>query len=265
VDAGTRLVYVYLSKILPLLVMPLSVTLTLAILAVLFLRYEKRLWAMVFLSASVVLLWVASTPIVASALYQRVESTYPAAALEQIPVGDCIVLLGGAVGPPMPPRVDIELNDAIDRVFQAAKLYRAGKGRVIIVTAGNQPWSESRWAEAELIRELLVEWGVPESAVMLEGSSRNTRENAVYSKNIIDAQQCTNTLLVTSAAHMPRAAAAFRSVGVEVTAISTDVRIANVGRLTVGSFIPSAHALAMTSDAIREWIGRWYYSYKGWN
>ena len=258
--------YVYLSKILPLFVMPLSIALMLGVLAILLLRYEKRLWAMALLSVSVVLLWVASTPIVAMSLYRQLESAHPPVAVEDLPGGgDCIVLLGGAVGPPMPPRVDIEFNEAVDRVYQTAKLYRAGKARVVIVTAGNQPWSESRWAEAELIRELLMEWGVPDSAVMLEGSSRNTRENALYSKNIIDAQQCQSTLLVTSAAHMPRAVASFRSAGVEVFPVSTDVRVADTGRLGVGSFIPSAHALAMTSDAVREWVGRWYYSYKGWN
>ena len=258
-------VYVYLSKILPILVMPLTVALVLAVLAVLFLRNEKRRWAIVLLSRSVVLLWVASTPSVAAALYRQLESVNPPIAVEDLPEGDCIVLLGGTVGPPMPPRVDIELNEAVDRVYQVAKLHRAGKGRVVIVTAGNQPWSESRWAEAELIRELLVEWGVPESAVMLEGSSRNTRENALYSKNIIDAQQCENTLLVTSAAHMPRAVAAFSSVGVRVIPVSVDVRIAETGGMTFASFIPSAGALAMTSDAIRELIGRWYYNFKGWN
>ncbi len=45
-------------------------------------------------------------------------------------------------------------------------------------------------AEADLIRDLLMEWGVPKDAIFLEGSSRNTRENALYSKNILNAINC---------------------------------------------------------------------------
>ena len=128
-----------------------------------------------------------------------------------------------------------------------------------------QPWSESKMSEADLIRDLLIEWGVPGEAILLEGSSRNTRENALYSKNIMDLIGCEDALLVTSAAHMPRAAAAFRSVGLTVTPVSTDVRAPKQVIPILISFLPSADALAMTSSAIREWLGQKVYAWKGWN
>jgi uncharacterized SAM-binding protein YcdF (DUF218 family) len=136
---------------------------------------------------------------------------------------------------------------------------------MLIVTAGNQPWSLSPWAEADLIRDLLVEWGVPEEAIFLEGSSRNTRENAIFSKNLIDSIHCETSLLVTSAAHMPRAVAAFQAVGVSITPVSTDVRVVDKGLPPAMDFLPSASAMAMTSDAIREWIGAAVYRSQGWN
>ena len=37
------------------------------------------------------------------------------------------------------------------------------------------------------------------------------------------------------------------------------------GGALVRAFLPSAEALEMTSAALREWIGRWYYEFKGWN
>jgi uncharacterized SAM-binding protein YcdF (DUF218 family) len=257
--------YVYLSKILPLFVMPVGLVLVLSLLALLFLLKKMRKTAAGLLMAAVAVLWAASTPIVAHKLYAGLEARYPPRTLESIPGGDCIVVLGGSLGAPLSPRIDVEFNEAIDRVYKTAKLFNAGKGRIVIVTAGNQPWSESRWAEAELIRDLLVEWGVPNDSIMLEGSSRNTRENAVYSRNIINAIGCSNTLLVTSAAHMPRAVAAFREAGVIVTPISTDVRITQRTRFNAVDYLPDAQALAMTSEAIREWIGRAVYSVKGWN
>jgi uncharacterized SAM-binding protein YcdF (DUF218 family) len=257
-------VYVYLSKILPLFLMPLSVALALALVALILLRRDRKKTSAGLLVLAMAALWVASMPVVANLLYRGIESRYPARPLDQLPAGGCVILLGGVVGAPLPPRVDIELHDSVDRVYKTAEIYHAGKAPVVIVTGGNQPWSESSWAEADLIRELLIKWDVPEEAIFLEGSSRNTRENALYTKNIIDAIKCESPLLVTSAIHMPRAVAAFKGVGVSVRPVSTDVRVAGSALPSVMDFLPNARALAMTSDAIREWVGQMVYEFQGW-
>jgi len=258
--------YVYLSKILPVFIMPLSLVTLLLLVALFLLRRNKLRTAAGLLVLALAVLWTASTPFVAGQLYRQIESRYPPMQMEDIPVRDCMVVLGGAIGGLLPPRVEIDMNDAIDRIYKAAALYRAGKAPAVIVTGGNQPWSKNYVAEADLIRELLIEWGVPTEAIFLEGSSRNTRENAVYSKNVIDSMNCKDALLVTSAAHMPRAAAAFNSAGVAVTPVSTDVRaVETLGLPGVMEFMPSASALAMTSEALREWIGQKVYAWQGWN
>ncbi|MBT8058358.1 MAG: YdcF family protein [Gammaproteobacteria bacterium] len=257
--------YVYLSKILPVFVMPLGVVSVLLLLALFFIRRDKRRTAAGLLGLGLAVLWLASTPFVAAQLYRQLESRYPPVPLEDVPIRGCMVVLGGVLGGVLPPRVEVDMNDSIDRIYKAAALYRAGKAPSVIVTGGNQPWSKIYTAEADLIRDLLIEWGVPKDVIFLEGSSRNTRENALYSKNIIDAMSCTDALLVTSAAHMPRAVAAFNSVGVAVTPVSTDVRAVGQALPGIMDFVPSAGALATTSDAIREWIGQKVYSWQGWN
>ena len=257
--------YVYLSKILPLFVMPVSLVLILLIAAVFLLAKGLRKSASGLMAAAIALLWLASTPFVADTLYSALEARYRPVPLGDLPTSDCIVLLGGAVSPALWPRVDIELQEAVDRVYKTAQLVRAGRARFVIVSAGNQPWSASPWAEAELIRDLLVEWGVPEDTIFLEGSSRNTRENAIYSKHLIDSIHCSSTLLVTSAGHMPRAMAAFESAGVSVAPVSTDVRVVPGGKFLAVMLLPDADALQRTSDAIREWVGRMFYQVKGWN
>jgi uncharacterized SAM-binding protein YcdF (DUF218 family) len=255
--------YVYLSKILPLLLMPVTIVLVLSLIALLLQRGSKKMAASL-LAVAISVLWVASTPMVANGLYRGLESRYPPQPLAEVQEADCIVLLGGVIGAPMPPRVEADLGETVDRVYKSAQLFRAGKARSLIVTAGNQPWSQSAWTEADLIRDLLVEWGVPKGVIFLEGSSRNTRENAIYSKNLIDSINCKESLLVTSAAHMPRALAAFQSVNASVIPVSTDVRIIDRDVPTPMDFLPSAGALAMTSEAIREWIGQWVYKLQGW-
>jgi uncharacterized SAM-binding protein YcdF (DUF218 family) len=252
--------YVYLSKILPLFVMPLSVVLMLLLVALILLRLGKKGISASFLLLAMLVLWIASMPFVAALLYRSIESHYAAVPLDQVPAGGCVIVLGGVVGAPNPPRVDIELTDSIDRVYKTAELYHAGKAPYVIVTGGNQPWSESAKAEAELIREVLMDWDVPKDAIFLEGSSRNTRENALYTKNIINRLFCEQPLLVTSAAHMQRAVAAFDSVGIGVTPVVTDVRVVDQSLPGVMDFLPDAQSLAMTSEAIREWLGQKVYA-----
>lgn len=257
--------YVYLSKILPQLFMPVGLVLTFGILALLFWLWGKRQISGGLGLLALALLFFASLPIVASGLYGRLEGRFPPEPLSEIPVSQCMVVLGGAVGLPMPPRLDIELGEAVDRVYKAAQLYRLGKAGRVFVSAGNQPWAGEGPSEASLIGELLVEWGVPADAIQLEGRSRNTRENAMNIKPMLEAAGCERSLLITSAAHMQRALASFKAVGLAAYPVVTDIRVTTAAEYTVMDFIPDARALAMTSDAVREWMGQWVYERKGWN
>jgi len=247
------------------MVLPIGIVIELSVVALLFLLYGKRKASAAFLIGALLVLWVSSMPIVAETLYGKLEKDFPPAALADIPISKCIVLLGGAVGPALSPRVDVEMMEAVDRVHKAAQLYRAGKGELLIVSGGNQPWSPFEQPEAESIQTLLLEWGVPVSAIVLDGASRNTRENAVNSRALLDTLGCNRPLLVTSAAHMVRSVTAFEKLGVDVFAVSADVRVIRKSTVTVLDFLPDAAALLMTTDAVREWLGRRVYEWRGWN
>lgn len=257
--------YIYLSKILPLVVLPIGIVIELSIIALVFLWKGKRVLATIFLVASMLVLWVSSMPIVANNLLGRLEQQNPAVTLSDIPDSDCIVLLGGAVGPVLPPRVDVDLLAAADRVFKAASLYHAGKGSLIIVAGGNQPWSPFKETEAEAISSVLVDWGVPVSAILLDKKSRNTRENIINVRVLLGDSGCGTPLLITSAAHMKRSIASFAKVGIRVFPVSVDVRVVRTSKLTVFDFFPDVKALDKTTTAMREWIGQKYYRLRGWN
>lgn len=255
----------YLTKVLPLLLMPLSVCVMMLLLA-LFLHFTgKRRTSVFCLTAAVIVLWGSSLPVVADRLLWSLERQHPPVPVADIPVSDCLLVLGGALGVLQHPRVDVELTDAADRVYQAAKLYRLGKARSLIVAAGNQPWSSRQVPEAVLIRDLLVEWGVPRDVIGLDSVSRNTRENAINSLALVRAADCRSNLLVTSAWHMPRALAAFEKAGLKMFPVSVDVRMVSQTGAEWSRFIPRADVLAATSDALHEWMGIWVYRWKGWN
>ncbi len=252
----------FLSKLLPIVLYPLGLAILLAIFALAFGRFRRAARAALLLA--VALLWLPSMPVTANLLALRWEAAYPPVAEADLPQADAIVLLGGFVDQPLPPRIAPDLTAGADRLFEAARLYRAGRAAHIVVSAGNLPWHTILAPEAQWIGGLLAELGVPAEAVILETKSRNTRENAVFSAAILSDKGWHSVLLVTSADHMRRAMATFRKAGVAVTAAPADVAGHWPLYDDVLDFLPSADALAETSSILKEMIGMVYYRLRGW-
>src|SRR4029077_16516066 len=96
--------------------------------------------------------------------------------------------------------------------------------------------------------------GVAHDRITAEEQSRNTIENAVFSRLLADPKPGERLLLVTSASHMPRAIAAFRAAGFPVEAYPVNWHTR--GRRDAAELFPSfAGGLAMTDYAMHEWIG----------
>jgi uncharacterized SAM-binding protein YcdF (DUF218 family) len=252
------LVTLFLGKLLPIVIYPLGLVISLVFMAGLCVALKLWRSAISSIAAAFLLLWVCSTPIFASWALGTLERQYPAKAMAEIPEAEVAIVLGGAIAQPLPPRAVADLTGASDRVLHAARLYKAGKARRILVSAGNLPWLGSVKPEAELIRELLIEWGVPLSAIEIAGGSRNTFENALEIKEIWSRSGFKSALLVTSAAHMPRAMAVFRRAGLPVIACTTDVRAVELSS-SILHWLPNAADLAVTTEAMKEWIGYWTY------
>ncbi len=247
------------------MLLPIGLVIELSLVALLFLKFNKKKTSATFMTIAVLVLWVSSMPFVANTLLGKLEKDYPAVMITEVPVSQCAVVLGGTLEPVMPPRIDIDMSEAVDRLRKAAQLFRTGRAKVIIVSGGNQPWSPFAEPEAESMKILLLEWGVPATAIVLEGASRNTRENALNSIVLLEKLACGTPLLVTSAAHMKRSVAVFEKLGVAVFPVSADVRVIDASEFTPFDFLPDAEALKQTTDAMREWIGQQVYRWQGWN
>jgi uncharacterized SAM-binding protein YcdF (DUF218 family) len=109
----------------------------------------------------------------------------------------------------------------------------------------------------------LVELGVPRSALILDTKSRNTRENAVNTAAIFKVRGWRSGILVTSAAHMPRALAAFQRVGLSVVPATTGVR-AGPTEFDGLDLQMSNEARRRTTEAIKEILGLLVYRLLGW-
>ncbi len=254
---------VILSKVLPLFVYPVGLCIGLLTFSGISIRFGRKKIGALFGIIAVGQLWLASSPFVADWLYASLERLYPLLPIASIPNADAIVVLGGAVGGTIPPRIFPDLNDAADRILYGARLYRAGKAPAVIASGGATSWLGASMPESIAIADLLNEWGVSKSAIIQETQSRNTRENAIDVKRIMDAKGFKRALLVTSASHMPRALAAFRKVGMDVIAAPTDVRVVDK-KFTLMDWLPEAGALDRFTTAMKEYIGMGYYWVRGW-
>ena len=254
----------FVSKLLPQLIYPLGLFIWLTIAGGVLAWLGRRRLGVAVLSVAVFVLWVASTPVFSGSIRAALERSYLPVSVSESPVADAIVVLGGAVSGPAYPRVDLELDDAADRVLHAARLYRAGKAVFVIATGGNIPWLAGSGPEASAISKLLQEWGVPEDAIILESDSATTRENAINTKRILEERELDMVLLVTSALHMPRALATFHAVGVNAAPSPTDYEVVEKQKTTVLDFLPDAEALEGTTKAMKEYLGYAVYWMRGW-
>ena len=252
----------YLSKIAIVFITPLGLCIGLMILGLLLMAARLRKTGLGLVVFGTALLWVASMPVTSRSVLGSLERQYPPAAMSSSPSADVAILLGGAVGGPVSPRQTVDLGEASDRVYHAFELFRAGKVRTILISGGNLPWSPAAEPEAETIRKLLRSWGVPDEAIVTAGTSRTTAENAREVAALWPSLGFQSALLVTSAAHMPRALASFRKAGVPVTPSSTDIRVVD-DPLDPLDILPDAGALGGTSDAMKERIGYLVYWMRG--
>jgi uncharacterized SAM-binding protein YcdF (DUF218 family) len=254
----------YLSKLATQVIYPLPLSILLALAALLLLWRRHHRTAGMVLATSVAILWASSTQVIALALGHSLDSQFPPVLPANAPEAGAIVVLGGGLRMPVEPELWSDLGSGADRMLHAARLYHAGKAPVVVASGGGMPWGRSRQVGADGMADLLVEWGVPRSAILIEPDSRTTYENAVRTQALLDGHDIEDILLVTSAMHMPRALAVFRSVGLRTHPAGTDFRAMRGSSGTILSWIPSITNLTMTESAIKEYLGYAVYQWRGW-
>ena len=241
-----------LTKLLPLFVYPLGLSLVLVLTAWLLLWQDRKRPARVLLAMVVVILWVSSTPRFSNWIAGTLESEYPPLSVDSLPNAGAIVLLGGMTHGIVPGTGDVDLSEEVDRLLHAAALYRAGRAPLLLLAGGNAKGYEP---EAVSMRRVLTTLGVPGKAMLLEARSRNTRQNAKYSVQILRQRGINRVILVTSAYHMGRALFEFRQQGLTVYPAATDYQVVE-GPKTILDWLPQAAALEGTTKSIKEYLGR---------
>ncbi len=244
---------IYLHKLLPLFIMPIVVFLGL-ILICNYKGYKK----LIYLFS--ILFYIISTPIFSNFIMKIVEGEYKYQKLENLDKVDAIVILGG-----MLKIYEFENNYTVewqdpDRFFKGIELYNSFKSDKIVFTGGKSPFNMTAVSEGSVLKNYALKYGVLEEDIIVTKEVLNTYDESLAVSEVLGENK--TVILVTSAFHMKRAKLLFEQQGVKIIPYKVDYKSSINSRLYFIDFIPNSLALKKTEIALRELLGRLFYSFR---
>ncbi|WP_066838629.1 YdcF family protein [Rufibacter ruber] len=176
--------------------------------------------------------------------------------MQEVPHYDAAVVLTGVTRGDKSPHDRTHYGEGSERILDAIQLYKMGKVRKIIISGGSGSLQEVVNTEAHDLQQTALYAGVPAQDILLEEQSRNTRENARFTKELVQQQpRLQRLLLLTSAFHMRRAAGCFAKAGLAVATFPVDFQTHDRSFTPDDLLVPSAEALYKWEKIIHEWVG----------
>ena len=239
----------YLNKIIGFLINPMVVAVLLGVAALVLRRFDWRRTARWCVVAAFVWMWLWMTPtmtwIVGSSLEREFLVNGRVPTVETFPEADAIILLGGGIGGDTNLSSYAEMALSSDRVWQAARLYKAGKATKVVAT-GFDPQVTTL--------PLLKDFGLPEDSISFL-IARNTEEEAKG----IEKMGFKKILLVTSAWHMKRARLMFKKYApdIEIVCAPADFEQTMMAEnmFSFKFLLPDVNAFQLNYLALHEWVG----------
>ncbi|UKS24366.1 YdcF family protein [Paenibacillus sp. HWE-109] len=243
----------YLIKIAYTLIFPPGIIILLLLCIAIWLQQKKEYISTLLVGLAAVLLAVCSMPSFSNALLNSIESRYSPPAQVS---GDVLVMLtGGATLDTADPLTHGEgylTANTAARVLTVAELYRSTK--LPILLSGGQVFSDTG-NESQIAKRHLLALGIPETAIYMDDTSRNTEENAQHTLALLTKNGWKQPVLITSAFHMARSVKQFQKLKMAVIPYPTDYISQQKQELTFSKFVPSSSGLAVTGIALKEFLG----------
>jgi len=243
------------SKILGFLLAPVHVAIFLCVIGATLLYTRWRVWARALTTiGALALLLMGFTPLGAM-LAAPLEARFREAPRDLPAAPDGIIVLGGAANAELSAERNWPvLSEAAERLTTPIALMRKYPEARLVFSGGSAALLGPPYSETEVAKQFWNDVGLDESRVFFEGRSRNTLENAVFARELVQPKAGERWLLVTSATHMPRAMGVFRKAGFPVIAFPVDYRTRrDVWRLEFPG--GALGAMTLVESAAHEWAG----------
>lgn len=207
-------------------------------------------------------LYIFSIEPIKDMIVRPLEKIYKPIDQKGLEEGDVYVVLGGGSYDKAPLSFGmngIPTETALARIVEAVRLYRISPKKVIV--SGGIVWNSER-SEAEIYKDMMVDLGIMEKDIIIEGRSRTTSENARYTSEIMEEMGYEKAILITSATHMNRGVKSFERNEVEVIPAPCNytVRYNSYG---INAFMPRVSNIDLLIRALWEYVGYIYYALRG--
>jgi uncharacterized SAM-binding protein YcdF (DUF218 family) len=178
---------------------------------------------------------------------------------------DTVVVLGGGAATfgQSGAVVGLLTSGSVLRALEAARVYKAIGARLVIVSGGIPHPGFQLAPESALLRNALVDAGVPADRIVQDPEARTTREHPLTVAPILQSHHVRHFVLVTSPAHMRRALAVFHAAGLDPVPSVSLLRPENLP--PPRWIIPTDESLYQSGQAIYEYVAWIYYRWNGWN
>jgi uncharacterized SAM-binding protein YcdF (DUF218 family) len=243
-----------LSKTLGFMLMPSNFLIGLGTIgAILLATRWRRLGSRLMATAAILLAVCAFSPLGYLLLHPLEQRFPPWDSARGAPDG--IVILGASVEADLSAAHGVPVvRGAPDRIIRAAMLAQTYPNARVVFSGGSANLISNDAKEADYAAAIFEGLGIAKSRLIMERRSRNTLENAEFSRDLAKPKPGERWLLVTSAFHMPRSVGLFRKAGFAVEPYPVDWRTGDrLDFMAFSSF--GADGLTRTDTAIREWMG----------
>lgn len=217
--------FFYLSKILGFFVHPLHAVLALLVGALVAGWCGARALRSYALAASVLLLLLIGAAPVSDALLRPLEDRFEQPPIDGLHPRGLIVLGGGfESGLVSQTRGGMSFNDRAERMTKTVELARRFPDMTIVFSGYSGKIVPHGASESEIARQFFEEQGIAPERILYENRSRNTFQNALFTKQLVNPKEGETWLLITSAFHMPRSVGIFRKIGWTVVPFPVDFK-----------------------------------------
>jgi uncharacterized SAM-binding protein YcdF (DUF218 family) len=254
--------FFYLSQFLSFLALPLTIVMVFILAGAIFIR---RKWGKKSLWIGIALLVFFTNPFLSNLALLAWEPEFKS--FDEIENHEIGIVLTGVTNLGKTAYDRTFFNKGADRITHALQLYRMGKIKKILITGGQGLNPVNPQSEAEVLKRFLLMTGMPESDILIEDQSKNTAQNAQFTKAFLEQKGISTDqefILITSAFHMYRAKGCFDKVGLKTLTFPTDYYSHDLKYDLPSLLFPDPFSLEYWTKLVKEWIGIAMYKVAGY-